>query len=139
MIERYLEMPYWLIDILPKRVPEKDRGQYFSIEEYFLEHPQIDAVYRHFSYVLLKLNCYEDLDFSSDGEEWVTNPAPGDIEAMVQQCLSAKSILYVLLKSADALITLSGDDTYMTVYHPSDDIIDLLRSLAVSEGLFVWK
>ena len=46
MIERYLEMPYWLIDILPKRVPEKDRGQYFSIEEYFLEHPQIDAVYR---------------------------------------------------------------------------------------------
>ena len=139
MIERYLEMPYWLIDILPRRVPENSGGQYFCIEDYFLEHPQIDAVYGHFIHVLLKLNCYEDLDFSSDGENWATNPAPSDIEAMVQQCLSAKSMLYIMLKPADALITLSGDDTYMTVYHPSDEIVDLLRSLAVSEGLFVWK
>ena len=41
MIEEYLEKPYWVIDILPKQVPADSRGQYFEIEEYYLEHHMI--------------------------------------------------------------------------------------------------
>ena len=47
-IEEFLDKPYWVIDILPKQVPADDRGQYFRIEKYFLEHPQIDIIYRKF-------------------------------------------------------------------------------------------
>ena len=145
-VDEYLEKPYWVIDILPKQVPANSRGQYFKIEEYYLEHPQIDAIYRKFTNILLKLNCYEDIDVSQDdgeyqssGEEWMTNPAPKDIKAMLLKCISEEGLLTIYLKSSDALITISGDDTYMTVYNPSEETIELLRSLATSEGLFIWN
>ena len=72
MIEEYLEKPYWVIDILPKQVPADSRGQYFEIEEYYLEHPQIDIIYKKFTNILLKLNCYEDFVVSRDGDECIT-------------------------------------------------------------------
>lgn len=145
-MENDLEKPYWVIDILPKQVPADSEGQYFRIEEYYLEHPQIEAIYRKFINILLKLNCYEDMDVSQDngvhkssGEKWMTNPAPKVIEAMLLKCLSDDSMLSIHLKSSNALITISGDDTYMTVYNPLEETIDLLGSLATSEGLFIWK
>ena len=137
--EEYLDKPYWVIDILPKQVPADSKGQYFKIEEYCLEHPQIDAIYRKFTNVLLKLNCYEEIDVSRDGEKWMTNPAPKDIEAMLLECLPDESMLSIYLKSSDALITISGDDTYMTIYNPSEETIELLGSLTTSEGLFIWS
>jgi hypothetical protein len=69
----------------------------------------------------------------------MTNPAPKDIEAMLLKCLSDESMLSAYLKSSDALITISGDDTYMTVYNPSAETVELLASLTNSEGLFIWK
>lgn len=86
-MEEYLNKPFWVIDILPKQVPADGKGQYFKIEKYYLEHPQID----------------------------------------------------IILKSGDVLITVSGDDTYMTVYNPTEESKELIDSLAVSEGLFMWK
>ncbi len=138
-IEEYLERPYWVIDIFPKQVPADSSGQYFRVEEYYLEHPQIDAIYRKFTNVLLKLNCYEEIDVSQDGEKWMTNPAPKDIEAMLLKCISNESMISVYLKLSDALITISGDDTYMTIFNPSEETIELLGSLATSEGLFIWS
>jgi len=138
-IEQYLEQPYWVIDILPKQVPANSAGQYFSIEEYFRTQPRIDVVYGKFTDILLKLNCYEDMAFSTDGEEWTTNPAPADIETMVTQCLSSKTMLYILLPSAEALITISSNDAYMTVYHPNEETIRMLTALAASVGLFFWQ
>jgi len=32
-----------------------------------------------------------------------------------------------------------GDYTYMTIYNPSEETIELLASLATSEGLFIWS
>ena len=139
MIEHFFETTYWVVDILPKQVPENSKGQYFRIEDFYLEHPQIDAIFCKFTNVLLKLNCYEDFDVSQDGEQWTMNPSPKDIRMMISNSLSEKNMIYVLLKSSDALITIGGDDTYMTVYHPSKEMLELLASLAASEGLFIWK
>ena len=138
-IEEYLNKPYWVIDILPKQVPADDKGQYFRIEKYFLEHPQIDNIYRKFTNILLKLNCYEDIGVSYDGEDWITNPAPHELEAALLKCLADKQMFYIILKSADVLITVSGDDTYMTVYNPTEEVLELIGSSAGSEGLFVWQ
>ena len=138
-IEDFLDKPYWVIDILPKQVPANREGQYFKIEEYYLEHPQIDSVYRSFTNILLKLNCYFDFDVSTNGEEWVKNPAPKDMEAMVSECSSEKNMLYIILKPAEMMITISGDDTYMTIYNQTEDAIGLIGSLVASEGLFLWK
>ena len=138
-IEEYLNKPYWVIDILPKQVPADGGGQYFRIEKYFLEHPQIDEIYRKFIHILLKLNCYEDIEVSHDGVEWITNPAPHELEAALLGSLADKQMFYIILKSADVLITVSGDDTYMTVYNPTEEVLELIGSLAGSKGLFLWR
>ena len=138
-IEEYLNKPYWVIDILPKQVPADGRGQYFEIEKYFLEHPQIDVIYRKFTHILLKLNCYEDINVSYDGDEWMTNPAPHELEAALLKCMVDKQMFYIILKSSDVLITVSGDDTYMTVYNPTEEVLEIIGSLAGSEGLYIWR
>ena len=138
-IEEYLETSYWVIDLLPRQVPAHSRGQYFRIEEHFRSCPLIDALYRRFTDSLLKLNCYEDLSFSTDGDHWETNPLPTQIEAMVRQSLSDLSMLYVMLPAEETLITLSADDIYMTIYNLSAEILELLAPLVASEGLFIWK
>ena len=138
-IEEYLNKPYWVIDILPKQVPADSKGQYFRIEKYFLEHPQIDVIYRKFIHILLKLNCYEDIDVSHDGDEWIKNPDPHELEAELLECMADKQMFYIILKSAGVLITVSGDDTYMTVYNPTEEVLELIGSMASSEGLFMWK
>ena len=103
-IEDYLGKPYWVIDILPKQVPANSRGQYFEIEKYYLEHPQLDIIYKKFTDILLKLNCYENMDFSSDGENWNTNPLPQEIKAAMMQCMADKQMLYIDMKSIDVMI-----------------------------------
>ena len=138
-IEDYLEKTYWVIDLLPRQVPTQSRGQYFRIEELYRKPPRIDALYRRFTDILLKLSCYEDLAFSTDGEEWETNPLPTQIEAMVRQSLSDLRMLYVILPAVETLITLSADDIYMTIYNPNTETLELLASLVASEGLFIWK
>lgn len=138
-IEDYLEMPYWVVDILPKQVPANGEGQYFRIAEYFRMPPRLEAIREKFINVLLKLNCYDDMEVSVDGETWQTNPAPMDMVALMTECLQGKGMLYVILKSADAMITISDDDTYMTVYHPTEALLHLMSALASAEGLFVWK
>ena len=138
-IEDYLESSYWVIDPLPRQVPAQSRGQYFRIEEHYRSRPLIDALYRRFTDILLKLNCYTDLAFSTDGEQWETNPLPTQIEAMVRQSLSDLRMLYVMLPAVETLITLSADDTYMTIYNLSVETLELLASLVASEGLFLWK
>ena len=138
-IEEFLDKPYWVIDILPKQVPADSKGQYFRIEKYYREHPQIDNIYRKFTNILLKLNCYEDIDVSHDGEDWITNPAPQELEAALLKCMADKQMFYIILKSADVLITVSSDDTYMTVYNPTEEVLELIGSLAGAEGLFLWR
>lgn len=138
-IEDYFEKTYWVIDPLPRQVPAHSRGQYFRIEEHFRSHPLIDALYRRFANILLKLNCYEDLAFSTDGDQWETNPLPTQVEAMVRQSLSDLRMLYVMLPAVETLITLSADDIYMTIYNPNEETLELLAPLVASEGLFIWK
>ena len=45
----------------------------------------------------------------------------------------------VLLLFDDALITSDPEDTYLTLYHPDARLLALVRTLAGSEGLFVWQ
>jgi hypothetical protein len=61
MLESYLEKPYWVVDFLPKQVPENGGGRFFSVEQYYLEPTRYAILREHFSDILLKLYCYYDL------------------------------------------------------------------------------
>ena len=135
-IEELLSKPYWIVDILPKQVPANSGGQYFTIEKYFLKSPHVDAIYRKFAGVLLKLNCYVDLAvFKVEDESWMENPAPDDLERLVLE----RRPLIVVLKQSQTMLSITGDDHNMTLYGADEETLQLISSIASAEGLSVWK
>ena len=46
---------------------------------------------------------------------------------------------HLLIRVNDSLIMSESDDTCLTVFAPDDTLLDLLRELSSSEGMFLWK
>ena len=137
MTEALLNKPYWVIDLLPEQVPQESAGQYFAVEQYYLQPPMISEIHRRFADILLKLNCYSDFLVSCpDQGLQFRNPSP---VLLVTWITAEQKDLNILLPGEEALITLNHDDTCMTVYHPSETLLGRLRSLASANGLFLWK
>ena len=130
-IDMFLNSPFWVIDFLPYQVPADGKGQFFTVEDYYLKFPQIESLHWQFLSVLLKLNCYYQIKVAV-GDQWIDNPDP----ELIQKQLGRRG-LDVLIKNT--LIQYNRDDTHMTVYNPTEELLELLRILAQSEGLFVWK
>lgn len=130
-IDMLLNSPFWVIDFLPYQVPADGKGQFFTVEDYFLKFPQIESLHWQFLSVLLKLNCYYQIKVAV-GDQWIDNPDP----ELIQKQIGGRG-LDVLIKNT--LIQYNRDDTHMTVYNPTQELLELLRILAQSEGLFVWK
>ena len=125
-IEELLNKPYWIIDILPSRVPESGPGQYFAVEAYFLKE-QMAAIKQKHIRLVLKLNCYRDV--ALEGE---TNPAPARIAEVMR-----RQFVYIMLDGA--MILSEPDDTHLTLFNPDEDLLALVREMAGGEGLYVWK
>lgn len=125
-IEELLQTPYWIIDILPKQVPKDSPGQYFEIEKYLREKQMKDIRQKHAN-VILKLNCYRDIEL--DGEK---NLKPHRIAEVINE-----RVTYII--TGNAMILSEPDDTHMTIFNPDEELLGLVKELASAEGLFVWK
>lgn len=133
LLEQLLEKPYRVIDILPVQVEKDQAGQYFRIDDYYRQSEQYVKIRTAFLNVLLKLNCYYDLDYQSlSKESWIRNPEPKDLFRSY-----LKGDFNILIDKEETLITMYDDDTYMTVYNSSDTLNRLLKQLCESEGLFL--
>ena len=128
-VEELLQEPYVLVDILPMRVPAGSPGQYFAVEKYYLQEPQVSAVKQKHINLILKLNCYRDIS----ADEWETvNPPPEKLaEAMHREP--------VMIMIGDSMFFSEPDDLCMTLYHPDGELLSLVRTLAAGEGLYVWE
>ena len=128
-IEELLQSPYWVIDILPLQVPKDSPGQYFAIEEYFLQDKQLAEIKQKHINLILKLNCYRDI---SIGEEIEVNPFPTRIADEMRE-------RYLYIMTGESMILSEPDDTHLTVFNPDLQLLELIRLIASSEDLFVWK
>ncbi len=128
-VEELLQCPYWIIDILPSQVPEDSPGQFFSVEEYFLQGDRIEEIKQKHIDLVLKLNCYRDISIS---DETVVNPLPQHIADEMK-----KRYLYIMV--GESMILSEPDDTHLTVFNPDSQLLELIRQIASGEGLFVWK
>ena len=138
-IEEMLEKPYWIVDILPERVPADSQGRYFDVEQYYLDEPRVTELRMKQLGVLLKLYCYCSFTFSFDvGLHWVKNPAPAEIERRLLPNGLAGSI-HIMIDGGKTMVVLNLDDTYMTVYDPTERVLELLQKLTSAEGLFIWN
>ena len=43
-IDELLQCSYWIIDILPSQVPKDSPGQYFAVEDYFLQDDRTEEI-----------------------------------------------------------------------------------------------
>ena len=134
-----LEKPYWVVDILPEQVPKDSPGQYFAVERYYLHPERLARLRRGFAEILLRLNCYDDMEVTFDScESWERNPDPeGFAEHMLR--MSGNEFLRAVFPAHEAMIDIEPEDTYMTVYNPTEEVLEIIGSLAGSEGLFVWQ
>ena len=128
-IEELLETSYWIVDMLPKQVPENSPGQYFAVEEYFLREELLENIKQKHIHLILKLNCYRDVSIEDEEE---INPAPERIAAEMRK-------RYLYIRTGEAMILSEPDDTHMTVFNPDPELLGLIREIASGEGLFVWK
>lgn len=128
-IEELLSCPYWIIDILPSQVPEGSPGQYFTVEKYFLQGDRLEEIKQKHINLILKLNCYRDISIS---DETVVNPIPEHVAEEMKN-----RYLYIMMD--DSMVLSEPDDTHLTVFNPDPQLLDLIRQIASSEGLFVWK
>ena len=44
---------------------------------------------------------------------------------------------YIMLE--DSMILTEPDETHMSLFNPDEELLDLVKQIAASEGLFVWK
>ena len=133
-----------VVDLLPRQVAKYQDGRYFEIEKYFLESPRIEELRRKYAGILIKLNCYFDIccclvRASEESGGWTVNPSPGILEGGLTDERFANCSLNVVVPLENALITLNGSDTHMTVYNASEEFLKLIKALAAGEGLYVWK
>ena len=128
-IDELLQKPYWIIDIFPEQVPADSPGQFFAIEKYYLEKERIRAIKQKHINLILKLNCYRSISIDEDS---VIDSDPEYIDAEMR-----RRYLYVII--GDAMILSEPDDTHMTVFNPDEKLLELIKTIAAGEGLFVWQ
>ncbi len=128
-IEELMQKDFWIIDILPLQVPKDSRGQYFAIEEYYLNQKQFPAIKQKQINLVLKLNCYRDMFI--DGEE-IVNPSPEHIADVMRT-------KYANIVIGETLICSEPDDIHMTLYNPDVEMLRLIRKMTIGEGLYLWK
>ena len=135
MTERLLEEQYRVVDFLPAQVPPELRKQYFAAEDFILESPLVKELYRKFAWFLLEMSCCFRTMVSLSGASWEEGSA--DMLFKTAADLGAGEYMSVLIPEEDVLIEFSGGDLYMTLFHPSERIMELADRIAASQGLFM--
>ena len=110
-------------------MPEGSPGQYFTVEKYFLQGDRLEEIKQKHINLILKLNCYRDISIS---DETVVNPIPEHVAEEMKN-----RYLYIMMD--DSMVLSEPDDTHLTVFNLDPQLLDLIRQIASSEGLFVWK
>lgn len=163
-IERLLEKPCYIIDVLPVTVEREGRGQFFQVEEYLLADDRYRGIRDRFVLVLLKLMCYYHVSVLL--EEWIDRPSPRLVEQAVCEIIcpfpspehdgpeagrdmgegesdqeredDISHTLNVLFPEEDMVLVLERDSLNMSVYNPPKRARDIMEKIAWSEGLF-WR
>ncbi|MBQ9910315.1 MAG: GNAT family N-acetyltransferase [Lachnospiraceae bacterium] len=135
LAEELLEGPCRVIDSFPERISEQRSDAYFAAERFYLTPERLRPLRERFADLMIRLNCYYDAAVFSEGG-WTKMPDPGRIFGKVSG-LSETDFINVLYPEEKALVTLNGDDLYLSVYGGGEAFSDMLNKLAVSSGLFL--
>lgn len=134
-IEKLLEKPCYVIDVLPKKVPADANGSFFEVEAYFEDNYGQYQFQKKFVDIILKLMCYYPVSvFSYDAGRLIESPPPRVVVDLVR---NNKSSLGILL-GRNTLFMLEKRCLNMAVYNPDYDMREMISRIIGAEGLF-WR
>lgn len=132
-----LESPCYIIDFLPQQVPKDCGGQFFKVEDYFLNHYDRYGLRDKFIRIILKMMCYYPV--SVQWGEWIKQPAPEQLAEIIDTIMGNNSgDVNMLFTSKDALLQFEWDCLNISIYNPDEEMCMLFAQIAASEGMF-WR
>lgn len=142
LMERLLEGPYLVVDVLPERVPAGSPGSFFEVEELLLNDAvEMGRIAKSARHIALKLACYFKIEaFDTSNGEWMDGVAAVELAELVEGVVKGgRGGVNVLLPDEGCLLSIEGGSLNMTAYGESERFRALLAKLAESEGLFCWE
>lgn len=138
LVESLLKEVCYVIDFLPKRVPERYMERYLEVEEYFLQGTEYDRIFEGFVRIIMKLRCYHAFEVFC--EQWYEDISASKLAELLKQVLMSKDrFINILSEEEKMLITVSGSDLHISIYNPSLEAIANLSVLTTAEGLFLRR
>ena len=138
-VERLLEDDYWIIDILPSQIPIEKQAEYRALTDEYYESGKIAQLHQRYADILTMINSrFETAMLCMPEDEWTISPDDVAVkDAVIHH--TERGCVDLLLPEEETLISLQAEDLYITVYHPTEEILSLLRQAVSESGFYIWQ
>ena len=138
-VERLLEDDYWIIDILPSRIPIEKQAEYRALTDEYFESGKVAQLHRRYADILTMINSrFKTAILCMPEDEWTISPHNNDVKDAVMHH-TERGCVDLLLPEEETLISLQAEDLYITVYHPTEELLSLLRQAVSESGFYIWQ
>ena len=138
-VERLLEDDYWIIDILTAQIPVEKQIEYRPLTDEYFESGKVAELHRRYADMLTMINSrFSTAMLCMPEDEWTISPADSVVTDAVTRH-TERGCVDLLLPDEDVLISLQAEDLYITVYHPTEEILSLLRQAVSKQGFYIWQ
>lgn len=136
-VDRLLETQCFIIDFLPKQVPEESGEQFFEIENYLLSNYERLGIKDKIIRIILKAMCYYPV--SVFGKKWIIQPTPEQVVEIIDTIMENHSgDMNMIFTSKEVLLQFGWDCLNISIYNPDEEMCELFEKIAISEGMF-WR
>ena len=138
-VERLLEDDYWIIDILPSQIPIEKQAEYRALTDEYYESGKIAQLHQRYADILTMINSrFKTAMLCMPEDEWTISPDDVAVkDAVIHH--TERGCVDLLLPEEETLISLQAEDLYITVYHPTEEILSLLRQAVSESGFYIWQ
>ena len=138
-VERLLEDDYWIIDILPSQIPIEKQAEYRALTDEYYESGKVAELHRRYADILTMINGrFKTAMLCMPEDEWTISPCDIAVkDAVIHH--TERGCVDLLLPEEETLISLQSEDLYITVYHPTEEILSLLRQAVSKQGFYIWQ
>ena len=138
-VERLLEDDYWIIDILPSQIPVGKQAEYRALTDEYFESGKVAELHRRYADILTMINGrFKTAMLCMPEDEWTISPCDIAVKDVVIHH-TERGCVDLLLPEEETLISLQSEDLYITVYHPTEEILSLLRQAVSKQGFYIWQ
>ena len=136
---RFIQMAYWIIDILPSQIPIEKQAEYRALTDEYFESGKVAQLHRRYADILTMINSrFKTAMLCMPEDEWTISPDDVAVkDAVIHH--TERGCVDLLLPEEETLISLQAEDLYITVYHPTEEILSLLRQAVSESGFYIWQ